>query len=87
MGQCRFIDCNKCTTLVGDAESGGVCGCVSISGTSLVVQWLRLCAPHAGGLGLIPGQGTRSYMHAATKNSHTATEDPTHHNEDPACRN
>ena len=28
--------------------------------TSLVVQWLR--APNAGGLGLIPGQGTRSHM-------------------------
>ena len=31
-------------------------------GTSLVVQWLRLCAPHAGGPGLIPGQGARSRM-------------------------
>ena len=31
-------------------------------GTSLVVQWLRLQAPNAGGLGLIPGQGTRSHM-------------------------
>ena len=30
--------------------------------TSLVVQWLRLCAPNAGGLGLIPGQGARSHM-------------------------
>ena len=30
--------------------------------TSLVVQWLRLCTPNAGGLGLIPGQGTRPYM-------------------------
>ena len=36
-------------------------------GTSLVVQWVRLCAPHAGGLGSIPGWGTRSRMHAATK--------------------
>ena len=26
-------------------------------GTSLVVQWLRLQAPNAGGLGLTPGQG------------------------------
>ena len=25
-------------------------------GTCLVVQWLRLCAPNAGGLGSIPGQ-------------------------------
>ena len=42
-------------------------------GTSLVVQWLRLHAPNARGLGSIPGQGTRSHMpqlkilHAATK--------------------
>ena len=27
--------------------------------TSLVVQWLRLCTPNAGGPGSIPGQGTR----------------------------
>ena len=30
--------------------------------TSLVVQWLRLCTPSAGGPGLISGQGTRSHM-------------------------
>ena len=36
-----------------------------VIGTSLVIQWLRLWASNAGGLGLIPGQGTRS--HAATK--------------------
>ena len=36
-------------------------------GTSLVAQWLRLRAPNAGDLGLIPGQGTRSHMYAATK--------------------
>ena len=30
------------------------------SGTSLVVQWLRLYAPNAGGMGLIPGQRTRA---------------------------
>ena len=37
------------------------CYCVFLNlpfGTSLVVQWLRLCAPKARGLGLIPGQGT-----------------------------
>lgn len=33
-----------------------------ITGTSLVVQRLRLCAPNAGDLGLIPGQVTRSHM-------------------------
>ena len=33
-----------------------------VIGTSLVVQWLRLHAPNAGGLGSIPGQGTKSHM-------------------------
>ena len=28
----------------------------------MVVQWLRLRAPSAGRLGLIPGQGIRSHM-------------------------
>ena len=42
-------------------------------GTSLVVQWVSLHAPNAAGLGSIPGRGTRSRIHAATK--------------DPACRN
>ena len=32
------------------------------SGTFLVAQGLRLCAPNAGGPGSIPGQGTRSHM-------------------------
>ena len=27
-----------------------------------MVQWLRLCAPKAGGPGSNPGQGTRCYM-------------------------
>ncbi|TEA30491.1 hypothetical protein DBR06_SOUSAS12410037, partial [Sousa chinensis] len=40
---------------------------------SLVVQWVRLRAPNAGGPGSMPGRGTRSHMHAATK--------------DPTCRN
>ena len=41
--------------------------------TSLAVQWLRHCAPNAGGPGSIPGQETRSHMlqlkilHAAAK--------------------
>ena len=33
-----------------------------VGGTSLVVQWLRLSAPNAGGPGSNPGQGTRSHM-------------------------
>ena len=27
-----------------------------------MVQWLRICVPNAGGLGLIPGQGYRFHM-------------------------
>ena len=38
-------------------------------GTSLVVQWLRLHAPNGGGLGSIPGRGTR-IPHTATKPAH-----------------
>ena len=49
-----------------------------------MVQWLRLGTPNAGGLGSIPGQGTRSHMpqlrvhkpqpkvlHATTKTWHS----------------
>ena len=46
-------------------------------GTSLVVQWLRLQAPKAGGLGSIPGQGTRS----------RTPQEPSCGNEDPVCHN
>ena len=35
---------------------------ISLPGTSLVIQWLKLHAPKAGGLGSIPGQETRSHM-------------------------
>ena len=48
-------------------------------GISLVVEWVRLCAPNAGGPGSIPGQGTRSCRHAAPKS--------TCHNQDPMCCN
>ena len=43
---------------------------------SLVAQWIRLHAPSAGGLGLIPGQGTRSHMHATNKSLHAVTKEP-----------
>ena len=33
-----------------------------VYGTSLVVQWLRLCAPNTGAPRSIPSQGTRSHM-------------------------
>ena len=38
-----------------------------------MVQQLSLCAPNAGGLGLIPGQGTRSHM-PQLKNQHVTTK-------------
>ena len=34
----------------------------SLLGTSLVAQWLKLCASNSGGPGSIPGQGTRSLI-------------------------
>ena len=49
---------------------------LSISGTSLAVQWLRLLVSNAGGAGSIPGQGTRSHMHTATKSLPATTKDP-----------
>ena len=53
---------------------------ISNIGTSLVVQWVTLRAPNAGGPGSIPGQGTRSHMHAATKSAHATAKKS-------ACRN
>ena len=50
------------------------------AGTPLAAQWLRLCAPNAGSLGLIPGQGTRSHTHAATNSLHATTKEPTNCN-------
>ena len=49
----------------------------------MVVRWLRLCAPHAGGPGLIAGQGTRSHM--TTKSSHATTKEPAYLNKDQRC--
>ena len=43
---------------------------------------LRLWAPNAGGLGVIPGQGTK-IPHAATKSSSVMTKIPKCHNCDP----
>ena len=53
---------------------------ISIDGTSLVAQWLRLHTPSAGGPGSIPGQGTGSHMHATTKSSHATTKEPSSRN-------
>ena len=43
------------------------------TGTSLVVQWLRLQVPNAGSMGLIPRQEARSHM-LQLKIPHAATE-------------
>ena len=45
---------------LGKSKLNAIQGC--IWGTSLVVQWLRIHTPSAGGMGLIPGQGARSPM-------------------------
>ncbi|TEA25875.1 hypothetical protein DBR06_SOUSAS28310043, partial [Sousa chinensis] len=37
-------------------------------------------APNAGGPASIPGQGTRSHMHAATKSLHARAKEPSCHN-------
>ena len=50
-------------------------------GTSLGVQWLRLCTPNAGVLNSIPGQGTRSYM-PQLNSLHVAAKELEYHNED-----
>ena len=44
-------------------------------GTSLVVQWLSLQAPNAGGLSSTPGLGHGSHM-THLKNYHSTTKDP-----------
>ena len=54
--------------------SRGGCRKGPILGISLVVHWLRLYAPNAGGPGSIPGQGTRSNM--------PQLKEPAHHNQD-----
>ena len=51
-------------------------------GTSLVVQWLRICFPMAGNAGLIPGWGTK-IPRAAGKLKSFCTREPVRHNEEP----
>ena len=70
-------------------NSNTMLGCKeAVRGTSLMGQWLRLCAPNAGGLGSIPGQGIRSHilqlkmLHATRK-----ITDPEHCNGHPVQPN
>ena len=48
-------------------------------GIALVVQWLRLHAPNAGGMGSIPCQGIGSHM--------PQLKDPEYCNKDLVCPN
>ena len=49
--------------------------------TPLVVQWLGVCAPKAGGLGLIPGEGNRPHsLQLNIPEATTKMEDPKCHN-------
>ena len=73
-------------------QVGLVLGLAVVTGTEMVtvltvdcrgfpvVQWLRLHTPNAGGLGSIPGQGTRHHMYAATKKPPCHDKDPVSHN-------
>ena len=59
--------------------------------SSLVVQWLKLHAPDAGGPGSIPGQGSRSHLlqlkipHLATKIEDPCTATKTQHSQINIC--
>ena len=55
----RFIAKWKCVASCLKCVTKGI-----KTGTSLVVQWFRLCTPNAGGVGLIPGWRTKT-PHAA----------------------
>ena len=55
--------------------------------TFLVAQWIRLCASNAGGPGSIPGQGTRSHMHAATKSLRATTKSSQAATKESMCHN
>ena len=46
--------------------------------TSLVIKWLNLWDPNAGGPDSVPGQE----LDPTTKSSHTTAKEPTSHKED-----
>ena len=51
-----------------------------ITGTSLVVQWLRFYAPNTGGMGLIPGWGSKiphASCHSKKKKKNPKTKNET----------
>ena len=53
----------------------------TISGTSLMVQWLRLCAASAGGLGLTLGWRTKGPPATELLSPGAATTEATRHNQ------
>ena len=71
---CYFPKLHQPKMSTGGGTTGMMSQKPSTPGTSLVVQWVRLHTPNAGGLGSIPGQGIRYSMHATTNSPHAATK-------------
>ena len=64
---------NGVAIIINRRDQNAVLGCNLKNdriGTSLIVQWLGLCAPSTGGLGSIPGQGI-NIPHASTEAQHS----------------
>ena len=60
---CTSVRCKHTALSLGESYQDTAQSVKNLSsGTSLVVQRLRLPSPNAGGLGSIPGQGTRPHM-------------------------
>ena len=60
-------------------EFGNIHIKMAFMGTSLTVQWLRLCTPNARGTGLIPDQGTNtSAPHSGVMVTSLKDMNPTH---------
>ena len=89
MNQCGFNELGKCKPkqrkhgIIASKCMISVISTLKLVGTSLVVPWIRLRSPNAGGPGSIPGQETRSLMHATTRvcmpqleSLRTATKEP-----------
>ena len=72
------MDCNSDTdcTLKWGKEPKAWLLLKILAGTSLVVQWLRLCALNSGDSDSVPGQGTRFHTpQLKTPHATTMTED------------
>ena len=60
VANCKQRSCRGCFPAASQRVS--LCYPKGLCGLSLVPQWLRLCAPNAGGPALISDQGARSHM-------------------------